>query len=78
MIAKRCGDWYLRLGRFVLERDFAYWLQEIPWWVLRCGEMESSPRSRNYNWFGWTFRIYRKDWVVPILNRARMKVHYTL
>jgi hypothetical protein len=63
------GEWLIRFGRYELFRGF--WLLKMihRWWWPKWGWWESSAASRNYEWLGWTFRIYRRREVWDLLNR---------
>jgi hypothetical protein len=74
MFRKDCGDWEIRIGRFGLYRSFFPFDLISQWWRPKFGWWEDSARSRNYSWFGWQFRIYRKKDVVSLLNRRFNKM----
>lgn len=70
MIFEKCdGEWRIRIGRFELYRNFFPLEFHHRWWYPRWGKMQNSAASRNYDWFGWTFRIYRRWQVWSLLNR---------
>jgi hypothetical protein len=75
MIFDKCGgEWRIRVGRFELSRSFFMLRFLVHWWYPRFGAMENSAASRNFDWLGWTFRIYRRREVVDLLNRKHNRM----
>jgi hypothetical protein len=67
---KRDGSWWIRIGRFELDRDFLPLRFHARWWWPRWGWGENSAASRNFDWFGWVFRIYRKRKYWALIHSA--------